>query len=64
MKKYVKFCIFYSMVLKFIDIVLNKLIFIVLKLKKKKKNMYLLKNYSFFYRVYKVRVLLIIFFKK
>lgn len=64
MKKYVKFCIFYSMVLKFIDIVLNKLIFIVLKLKKKKKNMYLLKNYSFFYRVYKVRVLLIIFLKK
>lgn len=32
-----KFCIFYSMVLKFIDIELNKLIFIVLKLKRKKK---------------------------
>lgn len=57
LKKYVKFCTFYSMVLKSTDIALNKLIFTALKLKKRKKeNMYPSKNYSFLYRVYKVRV--------
>lgn len=44
------------MVLKSTDIALNKLIFTALKLKKKKENMYPLKNYSCLYRVYKVRV--------
>lgn len=38
-----KFCIFYSMVLKFIDLELNKLIFIVLKLKKKRKYVFIKK---------------------
>lgn len=37
LKKHVKFCTFYSMVLKSTDIALNKLIFTALKLKRKKK---------------------------
>lgn len=52
------------MVLKSTDIALNKLIFTALKLKKKKENMYPSKNYSFLYRVYKVRVSSITSLKK